>query len=262
MHDVSLRSSINLMDAHNLTIVMCPNLVRGSSPAKDIIICALPGGPVLHPGLPATATPPPQGRTSLGMVIKLCIQRYYEIFDEIQDRSEALLPARSFTGDDVASSGSSSLRATAAHLSNGQRRFSALSRGSSNRDSRGFDDDESIDDTMLVMPVDSAPGGPPSAWGYQGASPGPATYRARVRSEHAPSHGGAAGVGQASRARSTISIERVSGTVNGKGSIAIGRSSMRKASGAAVEAVGVTASGFFAPLGPPTPQKGGENQDG
>ena len=262
MHNVSLRSSSNLMDAHNLTIVMCPNLVRGSSPAKDITICALPGGPVLHPGLPATATPPPppQGRTSLGMVIKLCIQRYYEIFDEIQDRSEALLPARSFTGDDVASSGSSSLRANAAHLTNGQRRLSALSRGSSNRDSRGFDDDESIDDTMLVMPVDSAPGGPPSAWSYQGASPGPATYRARVRSEHAPSHGGAAGLGQASRARSTTSIERVCGTVSGKGSISIGRSSMRKASGAAVEAVGVTASGFFAPLAPSTPQKGGENQ--
>jgi Rho GTPase-activating protein 1 len=277
MHEISLRSSTNLMDAHNLTIVLCPNLVSGSSPAKDIIMCALPGGPVLHPGLPATATPPSHGRTSLGMVIKLCIQCYYEIFDEIQDRSEALPPARSFTEDDVASSDSSSPRAMAQHLSNGQQRLSALSRGSSNRDSRGFDDDESIDDTMLVMSVDSVPGAPPSAWGS--SNPGPGTSRARARSDtsggsqgfssarptHPPSHGaGATGLGQANRARSAISIERVSGTVCTKGSISIGRATMRKARGAAVEAVGVTASGFFAPPSPPTPPKGGESesQDG
>ncbi|KAI0248596.1 Rho GTPase activation protein [Lactifluus subvellereus] len=276
MHDVSLHSSTNLMDAHNLTIVLCPNLVSGTSPAKDIVMCSLPGGPVLHPGLSATATPPPQGRTSLGMVIKLCIQRYYEIFDEVQDRSEALPPARSLVEDDVASSGSSSPRAAAAHLKNGHhQRLSALSRGSSNRDSRGFDDDESIDDTMLVMPVDSAQGATPSAWGNPGSIQGPGTSRARSRSEltsqgfssarsmHTPGHGaGAAGLGQVNRTRSAISTEKATGTIRNKGSVSIGRATMRKACGAGVEAIGVTASGFFTPPASPTPQNGGESQDG
>ncbi|KAI0304322.1 hypothetical protein B0F90DRAFT_1625846 [Multifurca ochricompacta] len=270
MHDVSLRSSRNLMDAHNLTIVLCPNLLSGASPAKDIMMCALPGGSTLHPDLSPTSKPLQQGRTTLGTVIKLCVQRYYEIFDEIQDRSEALPPARSFTEDDVASSGSSSPRAVGAHLSNTQKRLSALSRGSSNRDSRGFDDDESIDDTMLVMTVDSVVGAPPSAWGNMGSVPGSGTSRSRPRSElpgggsqglssarsmHIPGHAaGTAKLGPANRARSTISIENVNGTIR-KGSISIGRGTMRKTSGAGVEAISVTASGFFAPPVPPVPSK-------
>lgn len=229
---------------------------------------------MLHPGLPAAATPPPQGRTSLGMVIKLSIQRYYEIFDEVLDRSEALPPARSLMEDDVASSGSSSQRAALAHLKNGHQRLSVLSRGSSNRDSRGFDDDESIDDTMLVMPVDSAPGATPSAWGHSSSIHGPGTSRARPRSElisqgfsarsmHTPAHGaGTAGLGQVNRTRSAISIEKAVGTTRGKRSVSIGRATMRKACGAGVEAVGVTASGFFTPPASPTPQKGGESLDG
>lgn len=233
MHDVSLRSSTNLMDAHNLAIVLCPNLVSGSSPAKDITICSLPGGPALHPEHSASA-PPPQGRTTLGMIIKLCIQRYYEVFDEVQDRSEALPPARSFAEDDVASSGSSSPRAVGATLNNGTKRLSALSR---------LDDDDSIDDTMLVMCVDSTAGAPPSTWGPNAAS------RGRPRSEISPaSHAARApGSGRVPPARSTVGIEKASGTLRGKGSVAIGRGSVRKAGGAGVEALGVTASGFFAP---------------
>lgn len=266
MHEVSLRSTTNLMDAHNLAIVLCPNLVSGSSPATDITICSVPGGPALHPDLSAASSPSPQGRTTLGMVVKLCINRYYEIFDEVHDRSEALPPTRSLTEDDVASSGSSSPRVVGAHLSNATRRFSALSRGSSNRDSRGFDDDESIDDTMLVMPVDSAPGAPPSAWG---STTGSASSRARssqpfssTRSMHALSHtAGAAGPGQTYRARSTISIEKAGGTMRSKSSVSIGRGTVHKASGAGVEAIGVTASGFFAPPVPPLPRKDGESED-
>jgi len=212
------------------------------------------------------------------MIIKLCIQRYYEIFDEVQDRSEALPPARSFIGDDAASSGSSSPRAVRAQLVT-QRRFSTLSRGSSNRDSRALDDDESIDDTMLIMPVDAATGAPPSAWGNPGSVSAPGTFRQRprldlpgsgsqgpssARSMHTPRHAaGTAGPGQTNRAKSTISIEKASGTIR-KGSISVGRGTMRKASGAGVEAVGVTASGFFAPPVPPLPARSGEDesQDG
>jgi Rho GTPase-activating protein 1 len=252
------------MDAHNLTIVLCPNLVSSSSPAKDIAICRLPGGPALHPDLSNTPQPP-QGRTTLGMVIKLCIHRYYEVFDEVQDRSEALLPARSFTEDEVASSGTSSPRVAAGNATRCQ---SDLSRGSSNRDSRGLDDDESIDDTMLIMPVDSALG-PPSAWG---STTGSGMPRARPRSELSGSGaqgyfpartlGHAVGGGQAQRARSTISIEKSSGTMRGKGSVSIGRRTMRKASGAGVEAIGVTASGFFAPPVPPLPSNADQPEDG
>jgi Rho GTPase-activating protein 1 len=276
MHDVSLRSSTNLMDAHNLVIVLCPNLVSGSSPAKDIAICSLPGGPTLHPELSNTSTPPPQGRATLGTIIKLCIQRYYEIFDEVEDRSEARPPARPFAEDDIASSDSSNRRAIGVNLGNSVNRLSVLSRGSSNRDSRGFDDDESIDDTMLVMPVDSAPGAPPSAWG---STAGPGMARARPRSEltgsgglqgfsssrsmHALKHSaGAAGLGQVYRARSTISNEKPAGTIRSKGTLSIGRGTVRKASGAGVQAIGVTASGFFAPPIPLLPSKGGGGEAG
>jgi len=260
------------MDAHNLAIVLCPNLLSGSSPARDIVICSLPGGPTLHPVLSNTSPPPTQGHTTLGMIIKLCIQRYYEIFDEVQDRSEARPPARSFAEDEVGPFDSSSRRISGANLGNAANRLSSLSRSSSNRDSRGFDDDESIDDTMLVMPVDSIPGAPPSAWG---STAGPGTARARprslsgggggsqgsssLRSSHTPNNpAGAAGAGQ--RARSTISIEKAGGTIRGKGTISIGRGTVRKATGAGVEAIGVTASGFFAPPVPPLPLEGGESE--
>ncbi len=232
------------MDAHNLAIVLCPNLVSGSSPPEDIAMCSLSGGPVLHPEL-STTQPPPQGQTTLSMIIKLCIQRYYEIFDEVQDRGEALPPARSFTEDDVPPSGSSSPRVVGAPLGIATKRLSALSHGSSNRDSRGFDDDESIDDTMLVMPVDSTGGG--------------RSELSRARTAHVLGYPAAkaAGAGQVNRAKSTNSIDKTGGTIHGKGSVAIGRGTARKASGATVQALGVTASGFFAPLPSKEESKGG-----
>ena len=237
------------MGAHNLAIVLCPNLVSGSSPAKDIAICSLPGGPVLHPELSTSTQSPHQGQTTLSMIIKLCIQRFYEIFDEVQDRGEALLPTRPFTEDDIAPSGPSSPRVVGAPLGIPSKRLSALSHGSSNRDSRGFDDDESIDDTMLVMPVESTAGAPPSTWGSNAGRP---RSLSQARSAHTLGHttkaAGSAQPGQMHRARSTISLEKTGGTIRGKGSVTIGRGTVRKASGAGVQALGVTASGFFAPL--------------
>jgi Rho GTPase-activating protein 1 len=246
------------MGAHNLAIVLCPNLVSGSSPAKDIAMCSLPGGPVLHPELSTTTQSPHQGQTTLSMIIKLCIQRYYEMFDEVQDRGEALLPTRPFTEDDVAPSGPSSPRIEGAPLGIPSKRLSTLSHGSSNRDSRGFDDDESIDDTMLVMPVDSTAGAPPCTWD---PNAGRSRRLSQARSAHTLGHAtkaaGSGLSGQAHRARSTISLEKSSGTIRGRGSVTIGRGTMRKASGAGVQALGVTASGFFAPLPSTEESKGG-----
>lgn len=112
MHDISLRSASNRMDAHNLSVVLCPNLVSGSSPIRDVQMCAVPGGPALfeqqeqqqqqHSSLPSSssipslsisnkATASAEGKTTLGAIIKLCIQRYYEVFDEVMDPSEAIV---------------------------------------------------------------------------------------------------------------------------------------------------------------------------
>ncbi|KAJ3742305.1 Rho GTPase activation protein [Lentinula detonsa] len=102
MHDVSLRSASNRMDAHNLAIVLCPNLVFGSNPIRDVQMCAVPEGPALfqqqeqQPFFPLSSPSSSlnraasiEGKTTLGAVIKLCIQQYYEIFDEVMDPSEA-----------------------------------------------------------------------------------------------------------------------------------------------------------------------------
>ncbi|TCD61399.1 hypothetical protein EIP91_008520, partial [Steccherinum ochraceum] len=96
LHEVSLRSASNRMDAHNLAVVICPNLVKSSSPVRDVMMCSVPGSPSLIPGQPAQPAPTAnsavlaEGKTTLGLVIKLCIQRYYEIFDDLPDRTEPL----------------------------------------------------------------------------------------------------------------------------------------------------------------------------
>ncbi|KAI0033134.1 hypothetical protein K488DRAFT_78077 [Vararia minispora EC-137] len=241
LHEVSNRSNVNLMDAHNLAIVVCPNLVSGSSPARDIAMCTIPNGPTMHSSIPTTAAPV-EGRTTLGQIIKLCIQRYYEVFDEVEDRSEALLPRKEEPG--TPSSTSSPRLAQF-------RRQSVLSKSSSNRDSR-IDDDESIDDEMLVMPIGPGGGAPPSSWAGGPHTIGASTFRPRHRSGLSGGgsrslHTGAGGAGGTARARSVISVEpAVSGTMR-RSSITIGRGTSRKAPGAGVQAIGVTASGFFSP---------------
>ncbi|THU99801.1 RhoGAP-domain-containing protein [Dendrothele bispora CBS 962.96] len=110
MHEVSLRSASNRMDAHNLAVVLTPNLVKGSNPVRDVQMCVIPAstGPTTamnlfprsgsssnpssplssSPHTPSTPAAISENRTTLGMVIKLCIQRYYEVFDEFLDRGE------------------------------------------------------------------------------------------------------------------------------------------------------------------------------
>ncbi|RDB14657.1 Rho GTPase-activating protein 8 [Hypsizygus marmoreus] len=267
MHEVSLRAASNRMDAYNLAVVLSPNLVKGSNVARDVMMCAVPGGPVIFqsnataPVLPAVVHA--EGKTTLGMVIYTCIRRYYEIFDEVWDRSEALPLSPSYQDNSERSSASASPQPA--------------------QDSLPNDDDDDIDDAMLVMPIGPAQAngkmGPPSAWNVA-VNAGGSTYKPRhrsnlsggspsgVRSVHTAfgesgngsTNGGAGAYGypSMSKAKSMISIENGAGTIGGrKGSISVGRGTTRKSSGAGVEALGITAEGFFtAPsTAPPVPTR-------
>lgn len=86
LHKVSRRSERNKMDATNLATVWGPNLVRSSDPLKDMMMCAVAGAPKMSTAMPRLSgtekaaggdTPP----TTLGTLLKLCIDRYYEIFE-------------------------------------------------------------------------------------------------------------------------------------------------------------------------------------
>ncbi|KAG0708429.1 hypothetical protein DFH29DRAFT_892451 [Suillus ampliporus] len=273
MHEVSLRSSVNRMDAHNLAIVICPNLVKSSDPMQDVMICSIPSGPSMSstPSTNATPTPaaptPPtdslDGNTTLGSIVKLCIQRYYEIFDEVHDRSEAVPPSTRRSPSPPSSEDSSG------SLPKQARPLSLRS------------DDEEIDDAVLVMPIGPSGSGIASTnenlasvWGGGGANANTLPYQPRrrkftgnaagngnggnengVHSINDDSHNGA-GHRRRNKARSTLSIERAgSGFGSGKGSISIGHGTLRKASGSGVEAMGITAGGFFTPpnVAPPAP---------
>ena len=263
-HEVSIRSAYNRMDAHNLALVLTPNLAKSSNFKRDLEMCAVPSGPALiaqsnnQTARPSSAT--------LGLVNKICISHYYEIFDEVIDRTEAIPPQLS----------SSSFTAV------GSNEPSSATASSFSSDISGTQvdgDDESIDDQMLVMPLGpatpSTPGSrtnglsPPSAWSSQTTLPTPYKPRQRTslskgsdRSLHTTSGAVNTSVGgnlhgTVGKAKSMISIEK--GTTGGgrKGSISIGRGTTRKGVGSGVEAIGITASGFFAPpeSAPPVPPR-------
>jgi Rho GTPase-activating protein 1 len=273
LHDVSLRSDTNRMDAFNLAIVICPNLVRSSNPMRDVMMCTVPVPGMSTPSqTTSTATlaqlqslPVREGKTSLGTVIALCIRRYYEIFDEAMDRHEAVAPWRAIrshgSGADGSSSASGSPKQPNYVLGDG--------------------DDEDIDDETLVMSVGiennlqlhpSASSGLPSAWEsipqphkrhkstLSNGNDAPSiyndsscsVYNGPQRSSHPHTGNG--------KAKSMVSVEGSghSGSYGSggtrRGSITIGRSTTRKGSGAAVEAVSVVAGGFFtSPTSGPKP---------
>ncbi|KAI0337465.1 Rho GTPase activation protein [Trametopsis cervina] len=252
LHEVSQRNASNKMDANNLAVVICPNLVKGSNPMKDVMICAIPNGPSLHASArPSISDASEEGRTTLGQIIKLCIERYYEVFDETRDPAEAhqIIEASSYLQGPVSPS--------------------LHSHPSRNRDSI-IDDDEDIDDAMLVMPLGpnahSRAPPPPSAWGSPGTMSGTTKFTPRHRESNSKDFTSARSVfsaapsttgtpfGTVSRAKSMISIEKGGGTSR-KGSISIGRGTLKKGSGSSVETIGITASGFFSPpsSAPPIP---------
>ncbi|GBE83240.1 hypothetical protein SCP_0502870 [Sparassis crispa] len=241
LHEVSLRSEINRMDAHNLSVVISPNLVSSPNPLRDVMMCSVPStsttiGPAAFP-----QAQPAEGKTTLGMVIKLCIHRYYEVFDEVQDRSEAV-PRHLFVERDASPSSTSSPRT------------------GRNRDSV-YDDDEEIDDAMLVMPI-----GPDGSGGSRGNGGSEArgvqakdTFGTRSVHTTYGANGNGSAYATVNKARSMISIEK--GGSARSGSITIGRGTTRKSSGAGVEALGISAAGFFtAPeTAPPVPSLPGRS---
>ncbi|KAG8907451.1 hypothetical protein FRB99_004246 [Tulasnella sp. 403] len=248
LHDISIRSSTNLMNAHNLAVCFCPTLV-GSNPARDLQMCTIPGGPSLGSGL-SLLLPNMDGKTTVGMVVKICIERYFEIFEEVVDRSEPL----------------HSPNATA--LSQPERDLEPPSPYCI----VGEGEDESLDDTMLVMPVGptspthqspfanlGSPRSPPTAWRHKhrrigsngsNASAAPTPSAASAAGSTRSKHRGPGSIGGHSHSKgrtSIVSIEKALGKAGARGSIAMGKGSMRKPGGAGVEAVSVTALGFFMP---------------
>ena len=257
LHDVSLRSASNKMDALNLAIVICPNLLKGSNQARDVAMVCVPGTPAFFSSKDGNGKNS-QGESSatLGMVIALCIRRYYEVFDEVVDPSEAAPTWRAPHGDNVpylSTSGSPE-----------QPMYVLSNEG---------EEEEDLDDDKLQKRAL-----PPTTWvGASSASSNPvssstlpqpkrhkSTLSAGSNSEINPTTrsmhtligetNGSIRIGDVSyptygKAKSTINIENggassnESGTM--KGSITIGRGTTRKGSGASVEAVGVTAGGFF-----------------
>lgn len=80
------------MDSHNLAVVFLPVLVRSADIRQDAIMCTMPRKVNLDKQLKEHKGQ----QTSLGMVIKLCIDRYDEVFphDEINGNRANLILSR------------------------------------------------------------------------------------------------------------------------------------------------------------------------
>jgi len=265
-HEVSVRSTYNRMDAHNLALVLTPNLVKGLNFKRDLEMCAVPSTAAIAAQFNTQAAKPTSA--TLGLVIKICISYYYEIFDEVIDRTEAIPPQLSSSSFTIVGSNEPT-SATA----------SSFSSDISGTQVDG--DDESIDDQMLVMPLGPSspctPGSrtnglspvPPSAWSSHVTTP--TTYKPRQRtviskssdqSLHTTPGTGVGGnlPGTTGKAKSMINIENgmIGGGPGGRrGSISIGRGTTSKGTGSGVEAIGITANGFFSPPEntPPVPSR-------
>ncbi|KAG8977160.1 hypothetical protein FRC05_002157 [Tulasnella sp. 425] len=262
LHDVSLRSSINLMDARNLAVCFAPTLL-GASAVRDPQMCTIPGGPSLFARTPAPSSAPPPVMT-VAWIVKICIERYFEIFEEVVDRSEPIQSPGAGVLSPMEHDGSSVPPSPSAE---------------------GPDEDESLDDAMLVMPLgptpphsntttpnpDGTPRSPPTAWKHKhrrmGSSasngsvvrPQPKTAPGSTRSRGKDSISG--GLGSKTGRRSIVSVEKAIGKAGSRGSITIGRGTTR-AGGAGVEAVGVTALGTILQIRDrPNTSKDGVAQD-
>ena len=260
LHDVSLRNKSNKMDSLNLSIVICPNLLKGSNQARDVAMVGVPGTPAFFVNSNTNSNNKNdgnaqgelergnkrQGTATLGMVVALCIRRYYEVFDEEQvvvdvdvDPEEPMYV-----------------------LSN-----------------EGEEEEEEEDKLQKRVTVT-----PPHVWVGPcsgGSSSNPPQLPKRHKNTLSSGSNSELGsttrsvqsaivVGETNqyptynKSKSTISIENGGGasgstgtTIQTKGgSISVGRGTSRKGSGASVEAVGVTAGGFFS-----SPDGGEEDGD-
>ncbi len=95
LHKVAQHREANKMDAANLATVIAPNLVSSGNAIKDVMICRVEGMASMTLSAQPPASRSPQLRkaslssnadtntTTLGSIVRFCIERYYEIFDEV-----------------------------------------------------------------------------------------------------------------------------------------------------------------------------------
>lgn len=299
MHEISLQSHINKMDAHNLTIVLCPNLVRSANPVRDVQMCAIQSGSSVPSSNAMTG--PDSGevigsqkklhedrdKTTLGMIIKLCIERYWDIFHDAADPVASSNHVRTLRSQTL--EGSSYQLSPEITPTPDPQSLLPTHLTVAEGDGEG---DEDIDDTMLVMPIEPGPGlgkyrsDAPVSWakGVQGTRlPGipPATASGSIspsstranniqipnsissdsnspsRSTHSSSvNDTVTPYPTYSKARSFFNNQGgMSGTNPRRGPISVGKGTARKSRGSGVEAMGITAEGFFAPPSAFPPQE-------
>ncbi|CAO1623643.1 unnamed protein product [Jaminaea pallidilutea] len=85
LHQTALRSDRNRMHASNLATVWAPTLVRSNDAIRDMTMCRVAGPYIGVKPTPTSTeeskvspTPPP---ATLGTLLKICIERYYEVFE-------------------------------------------------------------------------------------------------------------------------------------------------------------------------------------
>ena len=267
LHNVSLHSATKRMDAHNLAVVIFPNFVKGSSSVKDVMMCSVPGGgrPTSDGNTQASVSQTllasvsstvsdnfvAEEKTTLRTVIVLCIQRYYEVFDEVQDRSE---PVQSPSREPTRSTSQPPCSPTTSAFV------------STRPLSHNVDDEDSLDDAMLVMPIGPI-GNTIPTWNHSVDSSANANqvslkgtvfpYQPRqrknleaARSLHSDPNDTSGTRYHSTRSRvcSVINIERQeNGVGSGRSSISTKRGNSHKSTGSGVETLGITAGGLFSP---------------
>ncbi|KAK2463764.1 hypothetical protein APHAL10511_004202 [Amanita phalloides] len=157
MYDVTRRSSVNRMDAHNLAVVLCPNLVKGQNPARDVMFCAIsPGARTsLFDAQALTHPSDLEGDSAtLGMVVKLCIERYFEIFGKSAVNMNGTSASSPTMDLDLAwiTSAVIPMDESATVLDVDSLRLGRKAREAETRNG-DTEEEEEIDDAMLVMPI-------------------------------------------------------------------------------------------------------------
>ncbi len=233
------------MDAFNLATTFCPNLLSGSSVIQDMQMCAIVGAPTisLFSEVPDSVSLGNAKPSTLGLVIKICIEHYFDIFEEHYDRTmgDTMRPSISQSAElDGLSANSPRTPDKKSRLSQKSPSTplvsSSLSRGAASIQH------EKLNLEHSPISTNSSPLNPRGVRRF-GDSPSV--------TESFSSISPASPIGSTVRlpaGSSVISIEGSPDGRRGSGSIRIGRG-VRKASGAGagVEAYGVTAVGSFSP---------------
>ena len=192
MHDVSQLASINRMDGHNLAAVLCPNLIKGQNLARDIVLCSLTPEAAASSPYEAQASPrfPSSDgeRGTLGMIVKLCIERYHDIFNgpvEVTCTSpiSPTMATAATVDSDLDLTTTTFDTSTSMGSLGGRTAVESPYLGG-----KGGEEDEEIDDAMLVMPIGPSHGRNGSASGSAGSvrlstggngRPSPSGYKVR-----------------------------------------------------------------------------------